>query len=37
MTTIAAALAAAREKLPGNEARLLLGYVLQQPPMSSNP
>jgi release factor glutamine methyltransferase len=33
MTTIAAALAAAREKLPGNEARLLLGYVLQQPPV----
>jgi len=33
MTTIAAALAAAREKLPGNEARLLLGHVLQQPPV----
>ncbi len=31
MTTIAAALAAAREKLPGFEARLLLGHVLQQP------
>ena len=33
MKTIAAALAAAREKLPGNEARLLLGHVLQQPPV----
>ena len=33
MTTIAAALVAAREKLPGNEARLLLGHVLQQPPV----
>jgi release factor glutamine methyltransferase len=33
MTTIAAALAAAREKLPGNEVRLLLGHVLQQPPV----
>lgn len=33
MTTIAAALAAAREKLPGMEARLLLGHVLQQPPV----
>ncbi len=33
MTTIAAALAAAREKLPGFEARLLLGHVLQQPPV----
>ncbi len=33
MNTIAAALAAAREKLPGFEARLLLGHVLQQPPV----
>ncbi|MDO8313877.1 MAG: peptide chain release factor N(5)-glutamine methyltransferase [Rugosibacter sp.] len=33
MTTIAAALAAAREKLPGFEARLLLSHVLQQPPV----
>lgn len=33
MTTIAAALAATREKLPGFEARLLLGHVLQQPPV----
>jgi release factor glutamine methyltransferase len=33
MTTIAAALAAAREKLPSFEARLLLGHVLQQPPV----
>ncbi|AJP47378.1 hypothetical protein PG1C_00770 [Rugosibacter aromaticivorans] len=31
--TIAAALAAAREKLPGFEARLLLGHVLQRPPV----
>jgi release factor glutamine methyltransferase len=31
--TIAAALAAAREKLPGFEARLLLGQVLRQPPV----
>ncbi|MFZ2628821.1 MAG: peptide chain release factor N(5)-glutamine methyltransferase [Rugosibacter sp.] len=30
-STIAAALAAARKKLPGFEARLLLGHVLQQP------
>ncbi len=30
--TIAAALAAAHEKLPGNEARLLLGHIVQQPP-----
>ncbi|MDP1610384.1 MAG: peptide chain release factor N(5)-glutamine methyltransferase [Sulfuritalea sp.] len=30
MTTIAAALAAARAKLPASEARLLLGHVLQQ-------
>jgi release factor glutamine methyltransferase len=29
--TIAAALAAARKKLPGNEARLLLGQVVQKP------
>lgn len=33
MNTIAAALAAAREKLPGFEARLLLGHALQQPPV----
>jgi release factor glutamine methyltransferase len=33
MTTIAAALAAAREKLPGFEARLLLGHVLRRPPV----
>lgn len=33
MKTIAAALAAAREKLPGSEARLLLGHVLLQPPV----
>ncbi|MBI5109487.1 MAG: peptide chain release factor N(5)-glutamine methyltransferase [Rhodocyclales bacterium] len=32
MTTVAAALAAARAKLPANEARLLLGQVLQQAP-----
>jgi len=32
MTTVAAALAAARAKLPPNEARLLLGHVLQQAP-----
>ncbi len=32
MTTVAAALAAARAKLPPNEARLLLGHVLQQTP-----
>lgn len=31
MTTIAAALAAARCKLPASEARLLLGHVLQRP------
>ncbi|MDZ4251890.1 MAG: peptide chain release factor N(5)-glutamine methyltransferase [Sulfuritalea sp.] len=30
MTTLAAALAAARARLPANEARLLLGHVLQQ-------
>lgn len=33
MKTIAAALDAAREKLPGFEARLLLGQVLRQPPV----
>jgi len=33
MNTIAAALAAAREQLPGFEARLLLGHVLQQSPV----
>lgn len=33
MKTIAAALAAAREKLPGSEARLLLSHVLLQPPV----
>ncbi len=32
MTTVAAALAAARAKLPANEARLLLGHLLQQAP-----
>ncbi len=32
MTTVAAALTAARAKLPPNEARLLLGHVLQQTP-----
>lgn len=31
MTTVAAALAAARAKLPANEARLLLGHLLAQP------
>ncbi|MCX7164199.1 MAG: peptide chain release factor N(5)-glutamine methyltransferase [Rhodocyclales bacterium] len=31
MTTVAAALAAARAKLPAGEARLLLGHVLQRP------
>lgn len=31
MTTVAAALAAARAKLPANEARLLLGHVLEKP------
>lgn len=31
MTTVAAALAAARAKLPAAEARLLLGHVLQRP------
>jgi release factor glutamine methyltransferase len=31
MTSVAAALAAARAKLPANEARLLLGHVLRQP------
>lgn len=31
MTTVAAALAAARGKLPASEARLLLGHVLQRP------
>jgi release factor glutamine methyltransferase len=30
MTTVAAALAAARGKLPASEARLLLGHVLQR-------
>lgn len=33
MSTIAAALAAAREKLPINEARLLLGHIVQRPPV----
>jgi hypothetical protein len=32
MTTIAAALAAARAKLPASEARLLLGHVMRQGP-----
>jgi len=32
MTTVAAALAAARAKLPANEARLLLGHVLDRSP-----
>ena len=32
MTTVAAALAAARGKLPANEARLLLGHVLDRQP-----
>jgi release factor glutamine methyltransferase len=31
MTTVAAALAAARARLPANEARLLLGHVLDRP------
>ena len=31
MNTVKAALAAAREKLPASEARLLLGYVLDRP------
>ncbi|MDP2826220.1 MAG: peptide chain release factor N(5)-glutamine methyltransferase [Sulfuritalea sp.] len=31
MTTVAAALAAARTKLPASEARLLLGHVLERP------
>ena len=31
MTTVAAALAAARAKLPAAEARLLLGHVLERP------
>ncbi|NJD34242.1 MAG: peptide chain release factor N(5)-glutamine methyltransferase [Betaproteobacteria bacterium] len=31
MNTVAAALAAAREKLPANEARLLLGHVIDRP------
>jgi methylase of polypeptide subunit release factors len=32
MTTVAAALAAARAKLPASEARLLLGQVMRQGP-----
>lgn len=32
MSTVAAALAAARAKLPANEARLLLGHVMGKPP-----
>ena len=31
MNTVKAALAAAREKLPASEARLLLGHVLYRP------
>jgi release factor glutamine methyltransferase len=31
MTTVGAALAAARTKLPASEARLLLGHVLDRP------
>jgi hypothetical protein len=31
MSTVAMALAAAREKLPANEARLLLGHILERP------